>query len=159
MEQLLRRTAHNVFLSLKTTAIARLRRTGRFFCLTNLQWVRRSRITLFLLSCQEAPVAAVNVVAADRKAQSFIIDAFDKTWYSEQCETVKFYAWVTTRQMLYHLKGICVGNHAIDILELQDKMQVMYTEHELFPNTFGRSRKRSINLQELACKSRMQRYS
>ena len=32
--------------------------------------------------------------------------------------------------MLENLQGICVGNHAIDILDLQDKMRVIYTEHE-----------------------------
>ena len=32
--------------------------------------------------------------------------------------------------MLEHLKGICVGNHAIGILGPQDKMRVMHTEHE-----------------------------
>ena len=33
--------------------------------------------------------------------------------------------------MLEHLQGICVGNHAIGILDLQDKMWVMHTEHDL----------------------------
>ena len=32
--------------------------------------------------------------------------------------------------MLDHLQGICVGNHAIDILDLQDKMWFMYTQHD-----------------------------
>ena len=31
--------------------------------------------------------------------------------------------------MLEHLQGICVGNHAITILDLQDKMRVMHIEH------------------------------
>ena len=29
------------------------------------------------------------------------------------CEPVTFYARVTMRQMLEHLQGLCVGNHAI----------------------------------------------
>ena len=69
--------------------------------------------------------------AAEREAQSFIVDAFYEVWYSEMCEPVTFYARVTTRQMIDHLQGICVGNHEIDILDLQDKMQVMHTEHDL----------------------------
>ena len=36
-----------------------------------------------------------------------------------------------TRQMLEHLQGICVGNHAMDILDLQDKMRVMHKKHYL----------------------------
>ena len=32
--------------------------------------------------------------------------------------------------MLDHLQGICVGNHAIEILDLQEKMQVMHIEHD-----------------------------
>ena len=68
--------------------------------------------------------------AVEREAQSFIINAFEKAWHSELCEPVTFYAWVTTRQMLEHLQGICVGNHAIDILDLQDKIRVMHTEHD-----------------------------
>ena len=46
------------------------------------------------------------------------------------CEMVTFYARVKTRHMLEHLQGICVDNHTIDILELQDKMQVIHTENE-----------------------------
>ena len=46
------------------------------------------------------------------------------------CEPVTFYARVTMRQMLEHLQGLCVGNHAIDILEIQEKMRVMHTEHD-----------------------------
>ena len=34
---------------------------------------------------------------AEREAQSSIIDTFDEAWYSKLCETVNFYAWVTTR--------------------------------------------------------------
>ena len=45
------------------------------------------------------------------------------------CDLVAFYARVTTREMLEHLQVICVGNHEIDMLELQDKMRVMHTEH------------------------------
>ena len=36
---------------------------------------------------------------------------------------VTFYARVTTRKMIDHLEGICVGNHAIDILDLQEKCE------------------------------------
>ena len=36
-----------------------------------------------------------------------------------------------TRQILENLQGICVGNHAINILDLQEKMRIMHTEHEL----------------------------
>ena len=32
--------------------------------------------------------------------------------------------------MLEHLQGICVGNHAIEILDFQDKMRVIHTEHD-----------------------------
>ena len=32
--------------------------------------------------------------------------------------------------MLEHLQGMCVGNHAIEILDLEDKMRVMHTEHD-----------------------------
>ena len=32
--------------------------------------------------------------------------------------------------MLEHLQGIWVGNHAIDILDLQNKIRVMHTEHD-----------------------------
>ena len=32
--------------------------------------------------------------------------------------------------MIEHLQGICVSNHTIDILDPQDKMQVMHTEHD-----------------------------
>ena len=59
---------------------------------------------------------------AEREARSFIVDAFYEAWYYELCEPVTFYAWVMTRQMLEHLQGICVVNHATDILDLQDKM-------------------------------------
>ena len=69
--------------------------------------------------------------AAEREARSFIIDAFDEAWYSELCGPIKFYAQVTMRQMLEHLQGICVGNHEIDTLYLQEKMRVMHTEHDL----------------------------
>ena len=68
--------------------------------------------------------------AAERQAQSFLIGVFDEAWYYELCEPVTFYTWVTTRQMIEHLQGICVGNHSIDILELQDKVRVMHTEHD-----------------------------
>ena len=34
------------------------------------------------------------------------------------------------RQMLEHLQDICVGNHAINILDLQEKIRVMYIEHD-----------------------------
>ena len=37
---------------------------------------------------------------------------------------------MTTRQMFEHLQGIFVGNHAINSLDLQDKMRVMHTEHD-----------------------------
>ena len=46
------------------------------------------------------------------------------------CEPVTFYARVTMRQMLEHLQGLCVGNHAINILDLQEKIRVMYIEHD-----------------------------
>ena len=59
-----------------------------------------------------------------------LIDIFDEAWYFELCEPVKFYARVMRRQMLEHLQGICVGNHAIEILDLQDKMRVMHTKHD-----------------------------
>ena len=67
---------------------------------------------------------------AERETRSFIIDTFDKAWYSELYEPVNFYSLVTTRQMLEHLQGICVNNHEIDILDFQDKMRVMHIEHE-----------------------------
>ena len=60
--------------------------------------------------------------AADREAQSFLIDAFDKAWNSKLCKPVTFYAQVTTRHVLELIQGICVGNRAIDILDLQYKM-------------------------------------
>ena len=63
--------------------------------------------------------------AAERQAQSFLIGVFDEAWYYELCEPVTFYTWVTKRQMIEHLQGICVGNHSIDILELQDKVRYM----------------------------------
>ena len=68
--------------------------------------------------------------AGEREARSFIINAFDEAWYSEICDPVTFYAWVTTNKMIEHLQGICVGNHAIGILDLQDKMRVIHTEHD-----------------------------
>ena len=68
--------------------------------------------------------------ADEGESQSFIIDAFDEAWYSELCDPVTFYARVMTRQMLEHLQGICVGNHAIDILDHPKKMRVMHTEHD-----------------------------
>ena len=68
--------------------------------------------------------------AVEREAWSFIIDAFDEAWYSKLCEAFTFYARVMTRQMLEYLQCICVGNHAIEILDLQDKMRVMHTEHD-----------------------------
>ena len=66
---------------------------------------------------------------AEREARIFLIYAFEKVWYSKMCEPFTFYARVTTKQMLDHLQGICVGNHAIDILDLQDKMRFMHIEH------------------------------
>ena len=68
--------------------------------------------------------------AVEREAQSFIINAFDESWYSELRDTVTFYARVTTRKIMEHLQGICVDNHAIVILDLQDKMRVMHEEHD-----------------------------
>ena len=67
---------------------------------------------------------------AEREARSFIIDAFDEACYYDLCDPVTFYARVMTSQMLEHLQGICVGNHAIEILDLQEKMQVMHIEHD-----------------------------
>ena len=32
--------------------------------------------------------------------------------------------------MIEHLQGVCVGNHAIDIFDLQDKMQVIHTDND-----------------------------
>ena len=69
--------------------------------------------------------------AVDREARSFIVDAFEEAWYSELCNAVSFYKRVTTRWMLERLQGICVGNHVIDILYLQEKMRVMHIEHDL----------------------------
>ena len=68
--------------------------------------------------------------AVEREAQIFIIDTFDEDWYYKLCKPVTFFTRVTTRQMLEHLQGICVGNYAIDILDLQDKIQVMHTDHD-----------------------------
>ena len=68
--------------------------------------------------------------AEDREAQIFLINAFDKAWYSELCGPVALNARVTTRQMLEHLQGIYVGNHAIDILDLQYKMWVVHKDHD-----------------------------
>ena len=68
--------------------------------------------------------------AAEREAREFIIDAFDEAWYSELCKPVTFYVRVTMRQMLEHPQGICVVNHTIVILELQEKIRVMHTEHD-----------------------------
>ena len=68
--------------------------------------------------------------AAEREAKIFLIDEFDKAWYHNLCKTFTFNAQVKTRKMLEHLQGICVSNHAIYILDLQDKMQVMHTEHD-----------------------------
>ena len=51
--------------------------------------------------------------AAERESRSFVIDSFDEACYSELCELVTFYAQVMTRQMIEHLQGICVGNHAL----------------------------------------------
>ena len=67
--------------------------------------------------------------ASEIEAQRFIIDAFYEAWYSDLFDLVNFYERVTTRQMIEHLQGICVGNHAIDILDLQDKMRFMHIEH------------------------------
>ena len=60
--------------------------------------------------------------AAEIEARSFIINIFDEVWYSELCESINFYAQVTTMQMIEPLQVICFGNHSIDILDLQDKM-------------------------------------
>ena len=68
--------------------------------------------------------------AAEREAQSFLIDAFDKAWNSKLCKPVTFYAQVTTRHVLELIQGICVGNRAIDILDLQYKMWFMHTEND-----------------------------
>ena len=37
---------------------------------------------------------------------------------------------MTTKQILDHLQDIYVGNHVIDILDLQDKMKVVHTEYD-----------------------------
>ena len=68
--------------------------------------------------------------AVEREARSFIVDAFDKAWYSELCKPVTFYARVMMRHMLEHLQVIWVINHAIYILDLQEKIRVMHTENE-----------------------------
>ena len=56
--------------------------------------------------------------AAEKESQSSIIDIFDKACYSEMYKPVTFYSRVTKRKMVDHLHVICVGKHAIDILEL-----------------------------------------
>ena len=64
--------------------------------------------------------------AAERESQSFLIDVLGEAWYSDLYKPVTFYERVTTKQMLDHLQGICVGNYTIDIFYLQDKMRVMH---------------------------------
>ena len=65
--------------------------------------------------------------AAERKSSKFILAVVEDTWVRELCDPDLFYTAVKPRALLAHLQTLCVGPHATDVLNLQNKM---HTYHE-----------------------------
>ena len=60
---------------------------------------------------------------AESEANRFIVDAVDDVWLAELKKKTTIYAEVLACEMLTHLRAHCLGEHEIDILDLQDQMR------------------------------------
>ena len=69
-----------------------------------------------------------------RESGRFILKAVDPVWLSELSKGIQtYFSDVLTKEMLDKLQEICLGNHKIDILALQDKMRKMHSDWETIP--------------------------
>ena len=60
---------------------------------------------------------------AKRKSRLFVLKVFDHVWLLEISKgLLTYFSDVLSRTMLDNIQEICLGNHKIDILVLQDKM-------------------------------------
>ena len=71
---------------------------------------------------------------AERESGHFILKVVDRVWLSELSKGLPtYFSDVLSKTMLDKLQEICLGNHEIDILVLEDKMRKMHNEWETIP--------------------------
>ena len=71
---------------------------------------------------------------AQRNSGHFILKVVDRVWLAALSKGLPtYFADVLAKEMLDKLQEICLGNHEVDILDLQDKMRKMHTEVETVP--------------------------
>ena len=71
---------------------------------------------------------------SERKSGRFILKVVDHVWLLELSKGIlTYFSDVLAKTMLDKLQEICLGNHKIDILVLQDKMRKMHNKWEKIP--------------------------
>ena len=71
---------------------------------------------------------------AERKRSLFILKVVDHVWLPELSKGLQtYFSGVLAKTMLDKLQEICLGNHKINILVLQDKMRKMHNEWDTIP--------------------------
>ena len=70
---------------------------------------------------------------AESESARFIVDAVDDVWLAELKKKTTIYAEVTAFDMLAHLRTHCLGEHEVDILDLQDQMRQYHVTAESIP--------------------------
>ena len=68
--------------------------------------------------------------ATERKSTKVILAIVKDTWVRELRDPNFFYTAVKPRALLAHLQTLCVGLHAMDVLNLQNEMQTYHEEME-----------------------------
>ena len=71
---------------------------------------------------------------AEREANRFIVRVVADVWISPLSKgSPTFYAKRITKELLDQLQVVCTGNHAIDLLALQDKIRTMHVTTYTIP--------------------------
>ena len=73
------------------------------------------------------------VSAADRKTSKFILAVVEDTWVCKLRDPDLFYTAVKPRALLDHLRSMCIGFHAMDVLNLKNEMQTYHEDMEGIP--------------------------
>ena len=62
-------------------------------------------------------------IAAKWESRNFILVVVNNIWVRKLRESVMFYTSIVPLELLYHLKKLCGGIHALDVLALQNEIQ------------------------------------
>ena len=71
---------------------------------------------------------------AERESGLFILKVVEHVWLSEISKGLPMYfSKFLAKTMLDNIQEICLGDHYIDILVLEDKMRKMHNEWDIIP--------------------------